>query len=124
METINGLYRAQCIRTTGFPREGRLGLVAQTIAEEAEAWTRRASWISMSTKPAACQRVGELVTGQGAGDAGGIGSHVGPGGVVHAGDGDHVGDGEPAARLEHPGDLAQDLGLSPERLITQLQMTT
>ena len=55
--------------------------------------------------------VGELLLGEGAGDAAGPLDHVGAGGLVHVGVGDDVGDGEPAVGLEDAGDLADDLGL-------------
>ena len=44
--------------------------------------------------------------------------------LVHVGVGDHVGDREPSARPQHPGGLADHRGLSPDRLITQFEMTT
>ena len=57
------------------------------------------------------ERFGELVAGQSAGDAAGVGGHVRAGSVVHVGIGDHVRDREPAAWLEHASGFAQDLVL-------------
>ena len=94
-----------------------------TIAEAACSWTRCVSRISTSARPASAAPL-ELAAGQRAGDAAGPLLHVGAGGVVHVLVGDHVGDGEAAARPQYAGGLAQHLRLSPERLITQLEMTT
>ena len=65
-----------------------------------------------------------LILGQRPCNAAGPLLHVLAGGLVHVGIGDHVADREPAAGAKYPGCLAKDAGLLPERLMTQLEMTT
>ena len=94
------------------------------IAEPACSWTR---WVSRDLdvlESRGAQLALELVGGQGAGDAAGPLLHVGPGGLVHVGVGDDVGDGEAPAGRSTRAASAKTAGLSPERLITQLEMIT
>ena len=78
----------------------------------------------MSHEPGVRQRLLELGARERAGDAARPLRHVGARGLVHVVVGDDVGDREAAAGAQHARRLAQHGGLSPERLMTQLEMTT
>ena len=70
------------------------------------------------------ERCPEFGFGEGSGDAACPGRHAGLGRFVHVGVGDDVRDREPTAGAQDAGGFGDGLGLIPERLITQLEMTT
>jgi len=75
-------------------------------------------------EPRRGETVEVLAAGQGTGDAPDVGAALGPvcwGEVVL---GDDVGDPDPTTRCEDPEHLGEHGGLSVDRLITQLEITT
>ena len=83
------------------------GLRARTMADPAFSWTRCVSRDVDVGQAGGGERGDELVAGERAGDAAGVGGHVGLRGRVHVGVGDHVGDGEAPAGLEDARGLAR-----------------
>jgi len=70
------------------------------------------------------QRGAKLAFGQRSGDAARQRRHVRAGVIVDVGVGDHIGHGKPPARRRTRNASWMTRGLSPEGLITQLEITT
>ena len=102
----------------------RRGLARARWPSRACSWTR---WVSRDLdvgEPGGGQPCANSVARQRAGDAAGVGRHVGAGGLVHVRVGDDVRDREAAARAQDPRRLGEHRALSAARLMTQLEMTT
>ena len=75
-------------------------------------------------EPGVLERGAELGLGQRASDAARPRRHVRAGVIVDVGVGDHIGHGKPPARRRTRNASWMTRGLSPEGLITQLEITT